>query len=57
MIFAFIFAMCGFAALCNLLEGINAAFAPVFNSGEAVLAVAFATAVLTYRRLRPGKNG
>ena len=57
MIFAFIFAMYGFAALCNLLGGINAAFAPVFNSGEAVLAVAFATAVLTYRRLRSGKNG
>ena len=57
MIFAIIFAMYGFATLCNLPEGITAAFAPVFNSGEAVLTVAFATAVLTYRRLQSRKNG
>ena len=55
-IFAFVIAMYGIASLCNLLDSFNAHFAPVLNSGSAVVAVAFITAVYTYRRLQAGKE-
>jgi len=56
MIFAFIFAMYGLATLFDLLEEVTAEFAPVINSGSAVIAIAFITAVFTYRRLRNRKS-
>ena len=52
MIFAFIFALYGIAALFEGLEEITTAFAPVVNSGSGVLAIAFIAAVFTYRRIR-----
>ena len=52
MIFAFIIALYGIAAIAELTEGITAAFAPVINSGSGVLAVAFISALYTYRRIR-----
>ena len=55
MILAFIFAVYGLAALAGLLEEITAAFAPVFNSGAAVIAVAFCSAAFTYRRIEAWK--
>ena len=56
MIFAFIFALYGIAAMLNLLGEITMAFAPVINSGSGVVAVAFITGLYTYRRLRAGKG-
>ena len=52
MIFAFILALYGMAAIFEAMEEISAAFAPVVNSGSGVLAVAFITAVFVYRRIR-----
>ena len=56
MILAFIFALYGIATMFDLLEEITVAFAPVINSGSAVIAVAFITAVMTYRRIQARKN-
>lgn len=56
MIFVFIFAIYGLATLFGLLEEVTAAFFPVMNSGSAVIAIAFITAVFTYRRLRNRKS-
>ena len=56
MILAFIFALYGIATMLDLLEEITVAFAPVINSGSAVIAVAFITAVMTYRRIQARKN-
>ena len=52
MIFAFIFVLYALAAMFELLEEFSVAFAPVINSGSGVLAVAFITALYTYRRIR-----
>ena len=52
MIFAFILALYGMAVMFEMMEGIAAAFAPVINSGSGVLAIAFITAVYTYRRMQ-----
>ena len=52
MIIAFIIALYGIASIAELTEGITAAFAPVINSGSGVLAVAFISALYTYRRIR-----
>ena len=52
MIFAFIMALYGMAVMFEMMEGIAAAFAHVINSGSGVLAIAFITAVYTYRRIQ-----
>ena len=56
MIFAFLFVLYGIAAMCELLEEVTAAFAPVVNSGSGVLAVAFLAAVFVYRRIRARRS-
>ena len=56
MIFAFIFVLYALAAMFELLEEFSVAFAPVINSGSGVLAIAFLTAVFTYRRLQARKG-
>ena len=52
MIFAFIIALYGIASMFDLLEEMTVAFAPVINSGSGVLAVAFISALYTYRRIQ-----
>ena len=52
MLFAVVLAVYVLAAMVNLPDTVTAAFAPVVNSGSAVIAVAFLSGLLTYRRLR-----
>ena len=56
MIFACIFVLYALATMFDLLEELAVAFAPVINSGSGVLAIAFITAVVTYRRLQARKG-
>ena len=56
MIFAFILALYGIATMFELLEEVTVAFAPVVNSGSAVIAAAFIAGVIVYRRIRKKKN-
>ena len=57
MILAVGLVLCVLAFVPGLAESIVEAFAPVVNSGSAVIVIAYITGLFVYRRLKGRRNG